>query len=58
MHTILGATGNIGGQLAKTLLAKKQTVRTIGRSIQTMQPLIDLGAQPAVGDAANLTFLT
>ena len=58
MHTILGATGNIGSNLAKAILKKREPVRVIGRSPQKMQALIDLGAQPAVGDATNLAFLT
>ncbi len=58
MHTILGATGNIGRHLAEILLKKGQPVRAIGRSPQKMQPLIDLGAHAALGDAANLAFLT
>ena len=58
MHTIVGATGNIGSNLAKILLKKGEAVRVIGRSPQKMQTLIDSGAQPAVGDATNLAFLT
>lgn len=58
MHTILGATGNIGSKLTQHLLAKGQQVKAIGRSMQKMQKLIEQGAQPIVGDAANLAFLS
>jgi uncharacterized protein YbjT (DUF2867 family) len=58
MHTIIGATGNIGRNLAETLLEKGEPVRAVGRSPEKMQTLIDSGAQPAVGDASNLAFLT
>lgn len=58
MHTIIGATGNIGRKLVKILLANKEDVRAIGRSMEKMQPLVDLGAEPVLGDATDHLFLT
>lgn len=58
MHTIIGATGNIGRKLTELLITNKQHVRTVGRSIEKMQPLVDLGAEPVLGDATDQAFLT
>ena len=57
MHTVLGATGNIGFKLTERLLDNKQRVRAIGRSIEKLQPLVDKGAEPVLGDASNQEFL-
>ncbi len=58
MHTIIGATGNIGYKLTQILLANGQRVRAIGRSIEKLQPLVDKGAEPVLGDAGDPAFLT
>lgn len=58
MHTIIGATGNVGSKLVEILIANKQRVRAIGRSVEKLQPLVDQGAEPVLGDAADPVFLT
>jgi uncharacterized protein YbjT (DUF2867 family) len=58
MHTIIGATGNVGCKLVQILLSKKQGVRAVGRSLEKLQPLVDLGAEPVLGDATDQAFLT
>jgi len=57
MYTIMGAAGNISSKLSGLLLEKNQKVRIIGRSTERLQPLIDSGAEAAVGDAADSDFL-
>lgn len=58
MHTIIGATGNVGSKLAEILIENNQRVRAIGRSMEKLQKLVDQGAEPVVGDAADPAFLT
>ena len=58
MHTIIGATGNVGRKLAEILMANKERVRAIGRSVEKLQPLVEQGAEPVLGDAADPAFLT
>ena len=58
MHVIMGATGNIGSRLASILLDKGETVRVIGRSSERLKPLLDQGAEAAVGDVSDAAFLT
>ena len=50
MYTVLGATGNIGSVIAKTLLEKGERVRAVGRSSSRLQPLVQKGAEAFVGD--------
>jgi uncharacterized protein YbjT (DUF2867 family) len=57
-YTITGASGHTGSLIAQQLLAAGQTVRVIGRHADTLQPLVDLGAQAFVGDMADAAFLT
>jgi uncharacterized protein YbjT (DUF2867 family) len=58
MYVIMGATGNIGSKLANTLLDEGEKVRVIGRSPERLQPLLDRGAEAAVGDVSDAAFLT
>ncbi|HEU5078552.1 MAG TPA: NAD(P)H-binding protein [Opitutaceae bacterium] len=55
---ITGATGNIGNRVARLLLNQDQSVRVLGRSRERLQPLIDLGATPYVGDMRDLALVT
>jgi uncharacterized protein YbjT (DUF2867 family) len=58
MYAIMGATGNIGGRLTHILLKQNQKVRTLGRSEERLQPVVSQGAEAAVGDVADVDFLT
>ncbi len=58
MYVIMGATGNIGSKLANILLGKSEKVKVIGRSAERLQPFVDHGAIAAIGDVADVGFLT
>ena len=57
MITIMGASGKTGGFAAHALLKQGQKVRVIARSEDHLKTLVDKGAEPAVGDAADAGFL-
>ena len=50
---VAGATGDVGGAIARTLLQKGNCVRVLVRSPSNYQPLIDAGAQAIFGDLKN-----
>lgn len=58
MYVIMGATGNTGSIVAKTLLGLKQKVRAIGRSEDRLRPLAAGGADPFVSDVNDAAALT
>lgn len=58
MYVILGATGNTGGIVAETLLAKGQKVRVVGRSKNRLARFLALGAELFESDAADSSALT
>jgi len=58
MYVITGATGNIGSKLVANLIAQGQKVRAMGRSAERLKPLVDKGAEAAVGDLRDSGFLT
>src|SRR5713226_6760842 len=58
MYVIAGATGNTGSVVAKSLLAKGQKVRVIGRSADRLRPLAAKGAEPLVCDLTDGGALT
>ncbi|HXW04454.1 MAG TPA: NmrA family NAD(P)-binding protein [Vicinamibacterales bacterium] len=58
MITVMGATGNIGGRISELLLTAGQRVRALGRSVEKLAPLKELGAEVLTGDAQDATFLT
>ena len=58
MYVIMGATGNIGSKLANMLLDKGEKVKVIGRSAERLQPFVDRGGIAAIGDVADVGFLT
>ena len=58
MYVIMGATGNIGCKVANILLDKGEKVKVIGRSAERLKPLVDHGAEAAVGDVSDVGFLT
>jgi uncharacterized protein YbjT (DUF2867 family) len=49
-YLITGATGNVGKRVAEQLLSQGHQVRVFGRSGERLQPLVDMGAAPFVGD--------
>lgn len=58
MFVLLGAHGNITSRAARALLEQRHPVRVIGRNPASLQPLHKLGAQLAIGDARDASFLT
>lgn len=58
MYVILGATGNIGGKLSNILLENNNKVRAVGRSAKRLAPVVEKGAEAAVGDVSDADFLT
>jgi uncharacterized protein YbjT (DUF2867 family) len=58
MYAILGASGNTGHVVAKTLLERGQKVRAIGRNATHLQPLAALGAEVFVSDVTDAAALT
>jgi uncharacterized protein YbjT (DUF2867 family) len=58
MYAILGASGNTGHVVAKTLLERGQKVRAIGRNATHLQPLAVQGAEVFVADVTDAAALT
>jgi len=50
MYAITGASGNIGGAIARKLLAQGEEVCVIGRSAERLESLVDIGAKACVAD--------
>jgi uncharacterized protein YbjT (DUF2867 family) len=57
MHVILGASGNTGHVVAKTLLARGQKVRAVGRNATHLQPLAANGAETFLADLTDASAL-
>ena len=57
MYAIMGATGNTGGVVARTLLAEGQNVRAIGRNADRLASLKAAGADIFVCDAMDTVGL-
>ncbi len=58
MYAIVGATGNTGSVVAKTLLSQKQKVRVIGRDAHRLQGLTQLGAEGVASEVTDAAALT
>jgi len=58
MYAITGATGNIGSRVADILLARGEKVRLVSRDAAGLQHFMERGAEPAVGDLKDVSFLT
>jgi uncharacterized protein YbjT (DUF2867 family) len=54
---VTGATGQVGGALVRELRRRGAAVRAIGRSADRLRPLVDLGAEAAVGNVDDAEFL-
>lgn len=57
MITVMGATGHIGAEITRQLLAAGEPVRALGRSRDRLAPLQGAGATPLVGDATDPAHL-
>jgi uncharacterized protein YbjT (DUF2867 family) len=55
---VTGATGHVGGVLARRLRARGVAVRAIGRSADRLRPLMAEGAESHVGSVEDAAFLT
>ena len=58
MYVIMGATGNTGNVVARTLLGLSQRVRAIGRSADRLESLTAEGAEAFVCDVTDPAALT
>ncbi|HXY00235.1 MAG TPA: NAD(P)H-binding protein [Candidatus Limnocylindrales bacterium] len=58
MYTVLGANGNIGSVITKKLLEKGEKVRVVGRNSARLQPFVQKGAEPFIGDVADAEAMT
>jgi uncharacterized protein YbjT (DUF2867 family) len=58
MYVVLGASGNTGHIVAKTLLARGQKVRVVGRNATHLQPFAAQGAEVFVADVTDASGLT
>jgi uncharacterized protein YbjT (DUF2867 family) len=58
MYVVLGASGHTGHVVAKTLLARQQKVRVVGRNSANLQPFAAQGAEPFIGDVTDAAALT
>ena len=58
MYVVLGATGNTGSVAAKTLLARGEKVRAVGRDAYKLRQLTELGAESVTADASDAAAMT
>jgi uncharacterized protein YbjT (DUF2867 family) len=57
MYAITAATGHTGNIVARRLLEQGKDVRVIGRDKQRLQPLVELGAEPFIGEPTDSAAL-
>jgi uncharacterized protein YbjT (DUF2867 family) len=57
MISVMGASGNVGGEVADRLVTEKQDLRVFGRSAERLEPLERRGADIIVGNAISLDDL-
>lgn len=55
MISVMGATGHVGGEIARRLLGAGEKVRALGRSRETLAAI--KGAEALAGDAADAAYL-
>jgi uncharacterized protein YbjT (DUF2867 family) len=54
---VVGATGDLGGEITRNLLLQNRNVRILIRSHSNYQSLVEAGAQPILGDLKDLDSL-
>ena len=57
MILVVGATGALGGMIASDLLARGESVRVLVRPGSDYTRLVELGAQPVMGDLKDAASL-
>ena len=58
MYTITGATGNTGRRVAEALLEEGRPVRVVGRRMERLKGLAELGAEPLVASLDDVGAMT
>ena len=58
MIVVTGATGRTGRQVTEELLARGEKVRVVGRDMKKLAPLVNLGAEPFVGNVEDVESMT
>jgi uncharacterized protein YbjT (DUF2867 family) len=58
MIVITGASGRTGRAATQALLAKGEKVRVVGRDAKKVAPLVELGAEPFVGNVEDVASMT
>lgn len=58
MIAIVGATGHVGGKIARVLIKKNEPVRVISRSADRLRTLVGKNVTAFAGDANNSEFLS
>jgi NADH dehydrogenase len=57
MILVVGATGDLGSNVVRRLLARRQQVRILARPQSAYQPLVQLGATVSIGDLKDRASL-
>jgi uncharacterized protein YbjT (DUF2867 family) len=57
-HVVTGAAGHVSKPLTELLLKKGHHVTVVGRNPKNLEGLVKLGARTAIGDMADVPFLT
>lgn len=57
MYVVLGASGHTGSVVANKLLDHGKQVKVVGRDVQKLEPLVDRGAEPFIGDLTDTDAL-
>jgi len=58
MIVVTGATGRTGRRTTEVLLAKGEKVRVVGRDAKKLAPLVQLGAEPFIGNVEDVESMT
>ena len=58
MIVVTGATGRTGRRATELLLAKGEKVRVVGRDAKKLAPLVQLGAEPFIGNVEDVESMT
>ena len=57
-YVVTGAAGHVSKPLTELLLEQGHDVTVIGRNPRNLEGLVELGARTAIGDMADVPFLT